>query len=108
MIEHSYCIIMTTYANDEIGKKIINSLITKNLAACIQVQEVNSYYKWKGNVNNDSEKLLYIKTKHSLYSEVEKDILSNHDYETPEIIEIPINTGFANYLNWIEDECKQS
>ncbi|WP_084419372.1 divalent-cation tolerance protein CutA [Photobacterium sp. J15] len=105
-MEHEYCVVMTTFANKAIGKKIINSLIEKRLAACVQVQAVESYYHWEGKVNFDHEKLVMIKTKTSLYDQVEADILANHDYDTPEIIQMPVTAGFTDYLNWIKDECK--
>ncbi|WP_299013218.1 divalent-cation tolerance protein CutA [uncultured Photobacterium sp.] len=105
-MEHEYCVVMTTFANEVIGKKIINSLIEKRLAACVQVQAVESYYHWEGKVNFDHEKLVMIKTKTSLYDQVEADILANHDYDTPEIIQMPVTAGFTDYLNWIKDECK--
>lgn len=105
-MEHEYCVVMTTFANEAIGKKIINSLIEKRLAACVQVQAVESYYHWEGKVNFDHEKSVMIKTKTSLYDQVEADILANHDYDTPEIIQMPVTAGFTDYLNWIKDECK--
>ncbi len=99
---NDYCIILTTYSNQVIGKKIIDSLISKKLAACIQTQKITSYYHWKGEVKNDKEHLAIIKTRKKLYSKVEEDILSNHDYEVPEIIEISITGGLPSYLNWIK------
>lgn len=105
-MKNEYCIILTTFSDEAIGEKIINSLIEKRLAACIQVQDIKSYYPWKGKVNCDTEKLLFIKTKKELYASIEKDILSNHDYDIPEIIEVPIDSGFSGYLNWISEECK--
>ncbi|GAB3521257.1 divalent-cation tolerance protein CutA [Photobacterium alginatilyticum] len=101
-----YCMVMTTFSDEVIGKKIIHSLIEKRLAACVQVQSIESYYHWKGEVNQDQEKLVMIKTTTALYSEVEAEILANHDYETPEIIQLPISAGLADYLSWIRSECK--
>lgn len=100
---NDYCIILTTYSNQTIGKRIIDSLISKKLAACIQTQKITSYYHWKGEVKNDKEHLVIIKTQKKLYSKVEEDILNNHDYEIPEIVEIPITGGLSSYLNWIEE-----
>ena len=54
--EHEYCMVMTTFSDEVIGKKIIHSLIEKRLAACVQVQAIESYYHWKGEVNQDQEK----------------------------------------------------
>jgi periplasmic divalent cation tolerance protein len=100
-----YCVVLTTFSKEETGEKIISSLLTKKLAACIQVQKISSYYWWNGHVANDPESLLFIKTKCNLYEEVEKDILTNHDYEVPEIIKLPIENGFLGYLNWMDGVC---
>ncbi len=104
--EREYCVVVTTFADDNVGKKIIHSLIEKRLAACVQVQAIESYYHWDGKVNQDQEKQLLIKTTAGLYDEVEADILANHDYDTPEIIQLPITAGFSDYLSWIKSECK--
>ncbi len=101
-----YCIVMTTFSDDANGKKIMDALISERLAACIQVIPMQSFYHWKGNVNCDDEKLALIKTKQSLYAKVQESILANHAYDTPEIIQVPINGGFPGYLNWISDECQ--
>jgi len=104
--EQEYCVVMTTFANEGVGKKIIHSLIEKRLAACVQVQAIESYYHWEGKVNQDQEKQVMIKTTTALYKEVEADILANHDYDTPEVIQLPVTAGFSDYLNWIKTECK--
>lgn len=105
MTDNDYCVVLTTYSNEDIGKKIITSLLESKLAACIQVQSIESFYHWKGEINCDNEKLLLIKTKKSLYDNLEKTILIHHDYETPEIILLPIEAGFSGYLDWINEEC---
>ncbi|KHT63896.1 cytochrome C biogenesis protein [Photobacterium gaetbulicola] len=100
------CVVMTTFADEAIGNKLIHSLIEKRLAACIQVQAIESYYHWEGKVNQDQEKLVIIKTTTALYDRVEAEILANHDYDTPEIIQLPITAGYSDYLRWIEVECQ--
>jgi periplasmic divalent cation tolerance protein len=104
-MDTNYCVVMTTYSDDAVGKKIIDSLLEQKIAACIQVQEVNSYFFWKGEVNKEKEHLLLIKTKHSLYDKVERCIKENHSYEVPEIIELPIINGSQSYCKWIDEVC---
>ncbi len=65
-MEEKYCLIITSYADEKNGKKIINTLLTARLAACIQVMPIQSYYHWQGKITSDDEKLLFIKTKSSL------------------------------------------
>ncbi len=82
-MKEKYCLIITTYADEDNGKKIIDTLLTERLAACVQVMPIQSYYHWQGEIANDAEKLLLIKTKSALYTKVEKAIIAHHAYELP-------------------------
>ena len=104
-VNAEYCIVMTTFSDDEVGKKIIAGLIEQRLAACVQEFYVRSHYRWKGDVHHEGETLLFIKTKAALYAKVEAFIKENHSYEVPEIIQVPITTGLPAYLKWMDDEC---
>lgn len=104
-MKEKYCLVLTTYADEENGKKIIDALLSQRLAACVQVMPIQSYYHWQGEIAHDKEQLLLIKTKIALYPEVEETIIAHHAYELPELIQVPIASGFAGYLNWIEKEC---
>ncbi len=104
-MEEKYCLIITSYADEKNGKKIINALLTARLAACVQVMPIQSYYHWQGKIAHDDELLLFIKTKSSLYAKVQEAILAHHAYELPEILQVPISAGFDQYLTWIEEEC---
>ncbi|WP_339138346.1 MAG: divalent-cation tolerance protein CutA [Candidatus Electrothrix sp. GW3-4] len=104
-MEKKYCLVITSYADEENGKKIIDALLTARLAACVQVIPIQSYYHWQGKRASDEEKLLLIKTKSSLYSKVQEVIITHHAYELPEVIQVPISAGSAGYLHWLEKEC---
>ncbi|MCI5223518.1 MAG: divalent-cation tolerance protein CutA [Candidatus Electrothrix sp. AR4] len=105
-MNEEYCIVMTTYADESNGEKIIDALLSERLAACVQVMPIQSFYHWQGKVNRDEEKLVLIKTKRSLYTKVQESIIANHAYDTPEIIQLPISNGFPDYLKWISGECR--
>ncbi|CZF80638.1 Divalent-cation tolerance protein CutA [Grimontia marina] len=106
-LPESYVVVMTTFADDSIGKRIIESLLEKKLAACIQVLPIQSYYHWQGKIISDAEKQVMIKTKKSLYKEVEAEICLLHDYDVPEVIQLPIEIGLDAYLGWISESCGQ-
>lgn len=105
-MKEEYSLVITTYSDKENGEKIIDTLLSERLAACIQVMPIQSYYHWQGEVTHDEEKILLIKTKSSLYKQVEKCILTHHAYDCPEVIQLPISAGFTGYLDWIEKECR--
>lgn len=105
-MENDFAVVLTTCSNEKDSKVIIDALLSKNLAACIQIQNVNSFYKWEGGVANDPEVLLFIKCKQVDFKEIKDTIVANHNYDLPEIIEIPIINGLESYLDWIKEETK--
>ncbi|HJD58976.1 MAG TPA: divalent-cation tolerance protein CutA [Rickettsia endosymbiont of Ceroptres masudai] len=100
------CLILTTTNNLQIAKKIASVLLELNLAACIQIDDVKSYFRWDGRVTLETEYRLVIKTKSSNYNEIENKLLEIHNYELPQIIKINIDYGFQKYLKWIDQNSK--
>jgi periplasmic divalent cation tolerance protein len=98
----SYSIILTTCPNSENAKNLAKSIISKKMASCIQIKQIESIYEWENKICEDMEYQLIIKTKKSLYSEVENYIKQNHPYSVPQIVEIDISRGSKDYLDWID------
>lgn len=95
----------TTAPDDGTAQKIAKKLVEERLAACVTVSAPSqSYYWWQSKISEEREHILFIKTKASLFSKLEKKIQEIHPYEIPEIIAIPILKGSAKYLNWIAKE----
>jgi periplasmic divalent cation tolerance protein len=102
-VANEYCVVITTTETKEDAKAIAKSLLEAKLAACVQLSPIDSLYTWKGEMAEESEVLLLIKTREDLFSRVEESIKSNHKYETPEIIQVPIEAGSKEYLSWINE-----
>jgi periplasmic divalent cation tolerance protein len=103
-----YIQVFTTTPKKEDAEKIANVLVEKRLAGCIQiVGPILSTYWWKGNVETAEEWLCFIKSKKTLYDELERAIKEVHPYETPEIIALPIISGSKDYLGWLNNELKK-
>ena len=101
--QNDYSMIITTCADSAAARTLARMLIEKKLAACAQMLPIESIYLWKGEVCEDSETALLIKTKTELFDEIAAAIRENHPYEVPEIIQIPISDGLPEYLSWIDD-----
>lgn len=97
----TYAVVMTTTDDVDLAKKISNSLVSRKLAACVQLLKIESVYEWKGEINSGDEILLFIKCKSDDFIEIEKSIKSEHNYEEPEIILINIQKGSESYFRWI-------
>jgi periplasmic divalent cation tolerance protein len=102
MKKDAFLQIITTTDSKEKAERIAFILVEKGLAACVQViGPVTSVYQWNGKIEISAEWICQIKTIKDLYNSVEKEILTHHKYELPEIIAIPILTGSKKYLDWM-------
>ena len=94
-------LIITTTDDQSIAYNIAQDLVIENLAACTQIDEVISFYKWEGQLEQQKEFRIMIKAKNIHYTKIEKKILALHNYSTPQIIRLKIDGGLEKYLNWI-------
>ncbi len=101
-----YILITTTFKEKEEAEKIIKILVESRLVSCCQLSTITSTYHWQGKIEHEDEYFVQMKTKKSLYNEIENIILENHSYITPQIVYYDISGGYKNYLDWIGQETK--
>ncbi|XP_042518341.1 protein CutA 1, chloroplastic isoform X2 [Macadamia integrifolia] len=101
-------VVYVTVPNKEAGKKLAQSLVKEELAACVNiVPGIESVYKWKGEIQTDNEQLLVIKTRESLLEALTEYVKANHEYDVPEVIALPIRGGSIPYLEWIKSSTRE-
>ena len=104
-----YLLIFSTCPDSISAKKIAHDLVEEQLAVCINIiPGLESFFLWLGEVDKANELLLVIKTTSNKYAPLEKRLKKLHPYELPEIIVVPILTGSAEYLNWINTNIGES
>lgn len=97
-------LVICTCPDEDSARRLSESLVQGKLAACVNiVNPINSIFTWQGRIDTEQESLLLIKTTETAYSALEQAIKQQHPYELPEIIAIPVQTGSAEYLNWIRE-----
>ena len=103
-MENDCVLVCTTIGRSADGPGMASILVTERLAACVSVlPEMDSVYRWKGQVQTDRERQLIIKTTVDRVSALQARVRDLHEYETPEFIVIPIVGGAEAYLNWIRE-----
>ena len=96
-------IIQTTVDEQKKAKNLINLLLETNKIACGTFHEIQSSYKWKDELVEDSEIEISLYTKESLMREVVDIIKQRHPYELPKItVSEPVFT-LPEYEKWVSD-----
>ena len=100
-------IVLSTAGSEDEARKIARYLVDNRLAACVNiVPQIESIYRWQGQVESSREWLMLIKTTAEKFPAVQKAIRELHSYELPECIAIGIEEGSADYLEWIGQSVK--
>lgn len=99
-------VVLITAPSEEVGRGIAQALLDNKLAACVNiVAPINSLYLWRGDINDDEEVLLIVKSRAELFEQgLIPAVKEVHPYDVPEIIALPILLGDQDYLDWIEAE----
>jgi len=98
----NFHVVLSTCPTPESAERIARCIVEARLAACVNVVPgLRSYYEWQGKIEVSDEFLLVIKSRVELFEALQNMITSQHPYELPEVIAVPISTGFPPYLAWL-------
>ena len=102
-MDSEYVIVFVTAPTGDDGRAIARALVREKLAACVNVLPgITSIYTWEGEVCEDDEVLLIIKTKGEIFEALSALVKEVHPYDVPEVIAVPLTAGSGDYLNWID------
>lgn len=102
-----YVVILVTCANKKEANSIADALIKDKAAACVNVvPKIESVFWWQGKIDHSQEVLLIIKSRKSKLNRIIKIVKLLHSYKVPEIIALPIVSGYKPYLEWINDSIR--
>ena len=97
-------LVLTTIAADADGPAFARTLVEERLAACVNVlPAMTSVYRWKGQVEQDREQQMVIKTTMDRLPALEARVRELHAYELPEFLVITADEGSAAYLGWLAE-----
>jgi periplasmic divalent cation tolerance protein len=98
-------ILVCTCPDAATARRLAGGLLESKLAACVNIlPEIRSMYRWQGELHDDGEALMVVKTVQRAYAEVEAWLLQHHPYDVPEVLAVPVQAGSAAYLEWVQNE----
>ena len=99
---NDFVVAIVTAKDEEEAASIAKALVTERLAACANIiKGVRSIYSWKGDLCDDSECIMVIKTRAGLFDALAARVKELHSYYVPEVIAVPVTAGFKPYLDWV-------
>ena len=99
----SYLAVVTTTDSREHALAIARVLIERRLAACVQLTDIESVYRWHGDVQEEREVRLLCKTTTERYADVEAALRELHTYALPAIHAVALDRVDDAYAEWIRD-----
>jgi periplasmic divalent cation tolerance protein len=97
-------IVVLVTAPAEDAARIARALVHDNLCACANiVGPIRSIYRWEGEVRDEAEALLVLKTRAALLDRLAARVRELHGYEVPEILALDVAAGSEPYLRWIDE-----
>jgi periplasmic divalent cation tolerance protein len=94
---------LVTAPPDDAGL-VATAMLEHELAACVNiVQSVRSLYRWEGELKDEHEALLIVKTTRTAVAPLEELLREIHPYDTFELLALKVCDGSGPYLRWISD-----
>jgi periplasmic divalent cation tolerance protein len=94
-------VVLVTTASETEAEYLAIALLNERLAACVSIYPIRSIYRWQGQIENESEWQLAIKSDLKQFEQLSAKIQELHTYAVPEIIALPIVAGSQTYLDWL-------
>jgi periplasmic divalent cation tolerance protein len=99
--------VFITVPDQEIGTELARKVVEAQLAACGNlIPGLTSIYRWKGEVHQDPECLIILKTTASALPALKRRVVELHPYEVPEFLALAPTEGHLPYLEWVQAEIK--
>jgi periplasmic divalent cation tolerance protein len=99
-------VVLTSVGSARQAKEMARQLVEEGLAACVTLQPgCVSIYPWEGQLEEEPECLLIIKTLDERLEELERRLAQLHPYELPEFVALDASAVSVGYQEWVQLIC---
>jgi periplasmic divalent cation tolerance protein len=96
-------VVLITAPDADVAGTLARTLVDEGLVACVSsVGGVRSVFRWDGKTKETEEVLMIAKASSLAVPAVIDRIVDLHPYSVPEVLALPVETGFTPYLEWVE------
>jgi periplasmic divalent cation tolerance protein len=98
-------VVLVTAPDLKTARRLARAALSRRLAACANlIPGLESHYWWQGKIESSREILLLFKARAARLRELERLILAEHPYDTPEFVVLQLTAGTERYLAWLKQE----
>jgi periplasmic divalent cation tolerance protein len=98
-------VVLTTLASEDAAVALVRALLDRRLVACGTVLPgARSLYRWEGQVADEREAVVLLKTTRARVHALEVAFRTLHPYAVPELLALPVAAGLARYVGWVAAE----
>lgn len=103
---NNFCQLWLTCASKDEADEIQNTLLVKQLVACVHQIPIQSNFRWQGKINDSKEVLLVMDSREDLFDQVEAEVSKLHSYDTFVLTTTPLPIVSKKTAAWLEMELK--
>lgn len=92
---------LTTVSTRDQALNLAERLIERRLAACVQLQAIESVYRWEGQVQQEAEWRLLIKTTAAHWTALCELLAAEHPYALPALLALPVSEAEPRFADWL-------
>lgn len=97
-------LVLTTVGSAGQARELAREMVSRSLAACVQVSAVDSLYRWQGVLHEEPEWRLLFKTREGVAPALMAAIRERHPYELPAICGWPAALADADFARWVDTQ----
>jgi len=87
------------------NRTLVTALVAERLIACgTLLPGARSIYRWEGEVTEEGEVVVLLKTDVSRWEALCRTVRERHPYQVPELLALPVDRGLEPYLSWLASE----
>lgn len=102
-----FSIVLVTAPDLKTARRLARAALRARLIGCANlVPKIESHYWWRGKIERGPEVLLILKTTRKCLAKLEKLIVAEHPYDTPEFVVMRLERGNHRYLYWLATSCQ--
>ena len=100
-------LVYMTVATKEEATALARLVVQERLAACANIiSEVTSVYEWEGQLHEDAEVVVVLKTQQSQVKTLMERLVAEHSYDCPCVVDVRLSGGNPEFLQWLTEQTR--